>query len=123
MVEAGGCTPEYVSAMEEAVVTFGPYIVIAPGVAIPHARPERGALLQGTAVLTLAEPVVFGEPANDPVDLIIAFTAQDKTSHLSTLQTIVAVLGNEQALASLRAASTDDQLTAALRDAEQGLSQ
>ncbi|MFC6355061.1 PTS sugar transporter subunit IIA [Luethyella okanaganae] len=118
MVASGGCEPSYVAAMEDGVVTYGPYIVIAPGVAIPHARPERGVLAQGTAVVTLAHGVDFGEESNDPVDLIIAFTAHDKESHLQTLQTLVAVLGDEVTLTRIRAATTEEQLDAALRRAE-----
>lgn len=40
LVNDGKATPEYASAMIDAVQEFGPYIVIAPGIAMPHARPE-----------------------------------------------------------------------------------
>jgi mannitol/fructose-specific phosphotransferase system IIA component (Ntr-type) len=33
----------YINAMVEVIKELGPYAVIAPGVAIPHARPEDGA--------------------------------------------------------------------------------
>ena len=38
----------------------GPYIVIAPGLALAHARPGPEVLADGLAVVTLAEPVPFG---------------------------------------------------------------
>ena len=115
LLTAGGvCTNEYVQAMAAAVRDSGPYMVIAPGVAMPHARPEDGVLQPGTAIVTLAAPVEFGSPANDPVDLVIAFAALDKNAHLETLQRITELLMNETALNNVRAATTDDELWAAL---------
>lgn len=114
LTAAGACTPAYVDAMAEAVVELGPYMVIAPGVAMPHARPEAGVLRPGTVVVTLATPVEFGNPANDPVDLVIAFAAVDKDAHLESLQAITQLLLDEPRLALVRAATNDDELRAAL---------
>lgn len=114
LVRAGACEPPYVEAMEQAVRDLGPYIVLAPGVAMPHARPESGVVRPGIAVVTLDTPVPFGHAANDPVDLVIPFAAVDKEAHLETLQRLVALLQDETALAQVRAASTDEELCAAL---------
>ncbi len=43
------------------------HIVIAPGIALPHARPEDGVIDSTVAVVRLAEPVNFGNEDNDPV--------------------------------------------------------
>lgn len=120
LIEGGACTPEYVTAMAAGVEEFGPYIVVAPGVAIPHARPESGALVQGSAVITLSTPRDFGNPANDPVDTLIAFTAANKESHLESLQTIASLLGDDDAMASVRSAATNEELMAALQLAKNG---
>ena len=114
LVKAGACSAEYVAAMRQGVRDFGPYIVVAPGVAMPHARPESGVLSPGVAIVTLAEPVEFGHQANDPVDLVIAFAAVDKSAHLETLQMIVSLLQDAPRLAAVRAAGTDEELHAAL---------
>lgn len=112
--EDGACTPEYVEAMKQAVVDLGPYMVVAPGVAMPHARPEAGVLRAGLAVATLATPVPFGHEANDPVRLVIGFAAIDKDAHLATIQQIVALLQDSERTAAVHAARTDDELYAAL---------
>lgn len=114
LVDAGCCTDDYVRAMQEGVIEFGPYIVIAPGVAMPHARPEAGVLKPGVSIITLAEPREFGNEANDPVDFVIAFSAVDKNAHIQTLQQIVGLLENEETMAAARAATSDDALWAAL---------
>lgn len=114
LVAAGSCTEAYVDAMAAAVVELGPYMVIAPGVAMPHARPEAGVIHPGTVVVTLATPLAFGNPANDPVDLVIAFAAVDKNAHLESLQAITALLLDEPRLNAVRAATNDDELRAAV---------
>lgn len=110
LVDSGCCTESYVSAMQQGVVDFGPYIVIAPGVAMPHARPEAGVVKPGISVVTLATPRDFGNEANDPVDFVIAFAAVDKNAHIKTLQCIVGLLENEEIMKAVRAAGSDDEL-------------
>lgn len=100
--------------MQEGVIEFGPYIVIAPGVAMPHARPEAGVLKPGVSIITLAEARAFGNETNDPVDFVIAFAAVNKNAHIKTLQRIVGLLENDAAMAAARAATTDDALWTAL---------
>ncbi|QVQ53837.1 PTS sugar transporter subunit IIA [Spiractinospora alimapuensis] len=114
LVRAGACEPPYVEAMEQAVRDLGPYIVLAPGVAMPHARPEAGVVRPGIAVVTLDTPVPFGHAANDPVDLVIPFAAVDKDAHLATLQRLVALLQDQTALDRVREATTDEELCTAL---------
>lgn len=42
LVENDLAEPRYVDAMVKLVKENGPYIVIAPDIAMPHARPEDG---------------------------------------------------------------------------------
>ena len=53
LVSAGKATESFTKRMISAVEEFGPYMVIAPGIAIPHARPEDGALAVGLSLITL----------------------------------------------------------------------
>ena len=46
--------------MIDVVRDMGPYIVLAPGLAMPHARPEMGAKQVGAALVTLEKPIDFG---------------------------------------------------------------
>ncbi len=43
LIEDGSITQNYVRAMIDSIETTGPYIVLTPGVALPHARPSEGA--------------------------------------------------------------------------------
>lgn len=56
LVNAGAVEPRYVEAMIQMVREMGPYIVIAPGVALPHARPEDGVKKAYMSLVTLSPP-------------------------------------------------------------------
>lgn len=57
----------YVDDVIAGVEEQGPYIVITPRVAIPHARSECGAHGEAIGITTLDGPVAFGSTDNDPV--------------------------------------------------------
>ena len=53
MVKNGTIEERYIDGMIETVKNLGPYIVIAPGVALPHARPEDGVIEPSMSLVTL----------------------------------------------------------------------
>ena len=73
----GSIEPRYIDNMIQAVKDLGPYIAIAPGVAIAHAKPEQGVVRMGMSLATLKHPVSFGNTANDPIRLVLTLAAQD----------------------------------------------
>ena len=109
LVANGHAKPSYVNAMIENVEENGTYIVIAPGIAMPHARPEKGALDIGLSIVTLKEPVVFGHPKNDPVRLIIGLCAIDHQTHLLALSELVEILANEATVNELLQAQSPEE--------------
>ena len=110
MIGARLVEERYVEAMKNALRELGPYSVLAPGIAMPHARPDDGVLQPGFALMTLETPVEFGNQENDPVDIVIAFCAVDKVSHVAALREIAALLSNDGLVQQLRAAEFSDQL-------------
>jgi len=67
---SGSTRAEYSDRMIAVIEEFGAYVVIAPGLALAHARPGPDVRREGLAVVTLAEPVAFGHPHNDPVRVV-----------------------------------------------------
>ena len=90
----------------EAVEKLGPYIVIAPGLALGHARPNESVHAPCIAIATLDEPVEFGSKDNDPVDIVVVLAAVDDNAHIALLQKMVLFLNEEGAFEKLRAART-----------------
>ena len=113
LVESGRVTADYIDQMVAAVEEFGPYIVIAPGIALAHARPSESVLATGLSLAVLASPVEFGSH-NDPVNLVFGLAALDHDSHLAVLAELAERLSDEHFVNKLINASTNDQLGALL---------
>ncbi|MDE4542765.1 BglG family transcription antiterminator [Thermoanaerobacterium sp. R66] len=92
----GAIEHRYIDAMIDSVKEIGPYIVIAPGIAMPHARPESGAKKIGMSLITLKNPVNFGNKENDPVKIVVCLCAVDHSSHLKALSELVELLGDDE---------------------------
>lgn len=89
LVENGYATESYVDGIVNSIKKYGPYVVISKGFAIPHTRPEDGSLGIGFSLITLKEPIYF-DPEDDPVEVMICFSAVDSETHLDILKMIVA---------------------------------
>ena len=98
MVDAGFTEPTYTEAMIDVVRDMGPYIVLAPGLAMPHARPEMGAKQVGTALVTLEKTIDFGSPENDPVSVAVFLCAPNKEEHIQLLTDIATLFEDEEFL-------------------------
>ncbi|WP_368486995.1 PTS sugar transporter subunit IIA [Spiroplasma sp. DGKH1] len=84
---------EYIDNVIKKTKALGPYYIIAPKLAMPHTRPEEGALKNAFSLISLTKPVLFAE--NQPVSLLIGFCAVDAETHLSlALPQIAAIFEN-----------------------------
>lgn len=94
LLTRGAIETRYVERCIATVEEHGPYIVVAPGIALAHARPEDGARALGLAVATLAAPVEFGHPENDPVDVVFAFSSPDREQHVELLALVAGAIAD-----------------------------
>lgn len=93
--KCGKIEHRYTEAMVETVEHAGPYIVIAPGIAMPHAPSDQGVKEIGVSLLFLKTPVNFGHAENDPVKIVVALSAKDSSSHLDTLAELMELFGDK----------------------------
>jgi len=110
LVKAGAVEPRYIEAMVEMVRDIGPYIVVAPGVALPHARPEDGVKRACMSLVTLTPPVDFGNEYNDPVGLVVAFATTDQKAHINALAELAKLLSDSITLETLGRASSPEEI-------------
>jgi len=110
LVEDGAVEPRFIDAMIRVALEFGPYIVIAPGIALPHARPEDGVIRASMGVITLKTPVCFGNEENDPVQIVVALAALDNKQHVEGLAELAAVLGNDENVEKLKVCQDKTEL-------------
>jgi len=98
----------YVDAMIASVKEYGPYIVIAPNMAMPHARPEQGSKKLGFSVTLFEEGIDFGETEDLRARLFVSLSCVDADTHLKMMQSLVMVLGDDEAFNKILN-STDKQ--------------
>lgn len=110
MVKIGVAKPEYTNAMIKTVEEMGPYIVITKHIALPHARPEEGALKPALVFVKLKKPIEFGNPDNDPVKLLIGLVATDNRSHTKALAQLAKLLMQEEFTQKLLEAQSEDEM-------------
>ena len=102
--------PEYVTAIIQQHHTLGPYYVLAPGLAMPHARPEEGAKGLGLSLLKLKQGVSFGAGEFDPVDVIVMLAAPDKNSHIEMISSLAELFSSDTDMAELHQVNTLEEI-------------
>lgn len=110
----GVASDAYTDSMVRTVDEHGPYIVIAPGFALAHARPDESVARTGLSFVRLAEPVAFGNADNDPVTIVMALAAADSSAHQQALASLAGVLSDPDRRRALDIAATPDEVLYAL---------
>jgi len=98
LLEADQIEERYIEAMKQSIIDNGPYVVIGKGIALLHARPEDGVKENCLSLITLDEPVEFGNENNDPVQIAFAFGTVDNEKHVKTISELSVVLMEESAV-------------------------
>jgi PTS system ascorbate-specific IIA component len=110
LVKAGSVEPGYVDAMIASVEKYGPYIVIAPGIALFHARPQDGVKEICMSLVTLKKGVGFNAGEKDPVNLAIAFGATDNKAHLKALSELMEILRDQNTINRILSSKDEDEV-------------
>ncbi|WP_166352378.1 PTS sugar transporter subunit IIA [Phytoactinopolyspora limicola] len=110
LVAGGVATNRYTHEMIDVVLQHGPYMVVAPGVALAHARPSPAVLRTGLSWVGLSAPVEFGHTANDPVSLVIGLAATDHQGHLAVMAELASVLVDPERVRQLIAATDEHEV-------------
>lgn len=112
----GSVEAKYVDGMVNCIRNLGTYIVVCPGVAMPHARPEEGAKDVAISFVQLKKPVYFGKEGNNvPVDLLFAFSTPDEQTHLKMMMDLWTLFYDEKALNKLRKCKTKESVISIIR--------
>ena len=112
MVREGCVLREYV---DECIRMSSRYMVITKHVALPHAKPEAGALSCAMGIGVLKNPVSFGVPENDPVKYIFALSAVNNSSHLGAMAELVQLFNDSAFFRMLDTVSTPSEVMEYIR--------
>lgn len=112
LLDAGFVSDTYIQKMIDAVKEYGPFIVVVPGVALAHAKPEAGEVNRVClSMVTLDEPVDFGTDQACPVKLLFAFGTPDDKSHKTMLSQLTSLILPEQDRMALMQATTYEEVS------------
>lgn len=109
LVNGGYVTNEYARAIIQQTEKLGPYYILAPSIALPHARPEMGVKEKQLSVLLVKKGVLFPKN-NTPVHLIIILAATDSLSHLDVLKDMATILMNNNNVKHILESKTTNEL-------------
>lgn len=109
LTASGAALPGYADEMIRMIEEHGPYVVIAPGLALAHARPGAEVLADGLSIVTLRTPVAFGHPHNDPVSVVLGLAVTSIEGHLDSIAELANVFNDAGAIPAIAAA--DDAAT------------
>ncbi len=110
LINDGGVEPRYLDAMIAMVKNLGPYVVIAPGLALGHAGPDQGVNRTCFSLVTLKTPVNFGVPENDPVNMVFSFAAPNKEEHMQALRDLALFCSESKNLEAICNATEKKQI-------------
>lgn len=119
LARSGAAKPEYAHEMIRMIEEHGPYVVIAPGLALAHARPGPEVLADGLSIVTLKTPVNFGHPHNDPVRVVLGLAIVSAAEHLAAVAALANVFNDSHAIEELAAATSAGEVQQIMRGGDQ----
>lgn len=88
LVASGAIEPRYYENIVSKIKEMGPYIVLAPGLAMPHARPEEGVIRTAFGLTTLAQPVDFD---GEQISVLVTLAGSDSDTHMEGIMEITQI--------------------------------
>ena len=107
-------TENYAEEIIACVNLYGPYMVLMPGVAMPHSQ-QCGDSVRGTAIsfMKTEKPVFFDE--NDPAmyaNLFFTLASDNPEKRLDNMQQLSVILSSEDLIAELMQVTNEEELLA-----------
>lgn len=116
LLKSGVITENYIKSMIHSVEEFGPYIVMAPHMALAHARPEDGVNKLGFSVSIFKNPVSFGDEDEQQVSVIFCLSAVDSYSHLNIMKSLINLIRSTDKIEKLSKAISKEEVKNILLD-------
>lgn len=117
LIESGAITEEYYHAIIESTEEHGPYYILMPGMAMPHARPEAGVKRDAFSLITLTEPVTFSD--GKEVSVLLALAATSSEIHTSVaIPQIIALFELENSIQRLVDCKTPEEVLAMVEESK-----
>ncbi|HAP16107.1 MULTISPECIES: PTS sugar transporter subunit IIA [Lactococcus] len=117
LIDSGAVTEAYYHAILELTEKYGPYYILMPGMAMPHARPEAGVNRTAFSLISLTEPVTFSD--GKEVSVLLTLAAISSEIHTSVaIPQIVALFELENSIERLVAAKHKEEIFKMLEESK-----
>jgi PTS system ascorbate-specific IIA component len=115
LIDSGAAESRYLQAIYDMHREIGPYYVLGEGIAMPHARPEEGAVRTALSLVIVSEGVEFGSEDNDPVYVIFALSATDSHSHIEMIASLSHLFCDDVAAGKLKTSKNKQEALEIIR--------
>ncbi|EGR2495200.1 PTS mannitol transporter subunit IIA [Vibrio cholerae] len=116
LIDNGAVEPRYVDAIFRSHEELGPYYVVGPSIAMPHARPEDGVNRLSLAITVIQQGVHFDSEGNDPVKMLVTLAATDSESHVGAIAQLAELFMNEEHVEQICNAQTIEDVLAVIKN-------
>lgn len=107
LMKQGIINQEYFKAIIQQFKINGPYMVIAEGIALLHAKPSDGVIHPGISFIKLQHPVKFGQKEFDPITFVICLATTNAHIHLNALKQLSLILQDSSYMKDLTEGNKD----------------
>jgi PTS system ascorbate-specific IIA component len=115
LLEQGKVEASYLEAIKEKHKEIGAYYVLAPKIAMPHARPEDGVNEAALQVTVFKNGVDLESEDNGDVYFSITLAAMDSDSHIQTIMALAELFQNEDDVDAIIAAQSESEIIEILK--------
>lgn len=110
LIENGKVEKSYLEAIQQKHKDIGAYYVLAPKIAMPHARPEDGVNEACLQVTVFKNGVDLESEDNGEVYFSITLAAMDSDSHIQTIMALSELFQNDDDIDAIIAANTNKEI-------------
>ena len=115
LIAQGKVNKSYLDAIKEKHKEIGAYYVLAPKIAMPHARPEDGVNEACLQITIFKHGVDLESEDNGDVYLSVTLAAVDSDSHIQTIVALSELFQNDDDINAIISAESKDDIVKILK--------
>jgi len=117
LLEKNFITQQYIQSMIDTVHKHGSYIVVVPGIAMPHAKDQENVNKTSMSFLKLKNSVLY--PDEKEVDILFVLAAKDNTEHLELIADLSSILADEEVMEKFMKVENEKELIKLIKTVEE----
>lgn len=117
LIDSGAVTREYYEAIISSTEEYGPYYILMPGMAMPHAQAGAGVNRDAFSLITLTAPVTFSD--GKEVSVLLTLAATSPAIHTSVaIPQIIALFELDNSIERLVACQSPEDVLAMVEESK-----